>query len=82
VKNRAVLRVRHYGPGIARATLDHFLKDGTHLGVALAGMQERVREQGGTFEIRSDQSGTAIEVNMPLSDVTRFAERQAPTTMN
>jgi two-component system NarL family sensor kinase len=81
-KNRAVLRVRDYGPGIARATLDHFLKDGTHVGVGLAGMQERVREQGGIFEIRSDESGTTIEVNMPLSEVTRATEEQAPTAMN
>jgi hypothetical protein len=41
-----------------------------------------VREQGGIFEIRSDESGTTIEVNMPLSDVTRAAEEQAPTAMN
>jgi signal transduction histidine kinase len=81
-KNRAVLRVRDYGPGIARATLDHFLKDGTHVGVGLAGMQERVREQGGIFEIRSDGSGTAIEVNVPLSDLARSTEEQAPTAMN
>jgi len=70
VKNRAVLRVRDYGPAIARA-LDHFLKYETHVGVGLAGMQERVREQGGIFEIRLGESGTAIEVNKPLSDTTR-----------
>jgi signal transduction histidine kinase len=81
-KNRAVLRVRDYGPGIASATLDHFIKDGTHVGVGLAGMQERVREQGGIFEIRSNESGTTIEVNMPLSDVTRATEEQAPTASN
>jgi len=51
--------------------LDHFLKDGTQVGVGLAGMQERVRKQGGIFEIRSGESGTAIEVNKPLSDTTR-----------
>jgi len=77
-----VLRVRDYGPGIASVTLDHFLKDGTHVGVGLAGMQERVREQGGIFEIRSDESGTTIEVSMPLSEVTRANEEQAPTAAN
>jgi len=35
-KNRAILRVRDYGPGIAPGTPDHFLKDGTHVGVGLA----------------------------------------------
>ena len=45
-------------------------------------MQERVREQGGLFEIRSDESGTTIEVNMPLSDVTRATEEQATSMIN
>jgi signal transduction histidine kinase len=67
---RAVLQVRDYGTGVASATLEHFLKDGTHVGVGLAGMQERVREQGGIFAIRSDKTGTTIEVSIPLSTVS------------
>jgi signal transduction histidine kinase len=41
-------------------------------------MQERVREQGGTLEIQSDETGTAIEVNMPLRRVPQAADAQAP----
>jgi signal transduction histidine kinase len=66
LKDRAVLCVRDYGQGIPRETLERFLHDGTHVGVGLAGMRERVAEQNGRFEILSDESGTAIEVGMPL----------------
>ena len=78
----AVLQVRDYGTGVASATLEHFLKDGTHVGVGLAGMQERVREQGGTFMIRSDETGTTIEVSIPLSTVSQAADEQTPTAAN
>jgi signal transduction histidine kinase len=64
----AVLRVRDYGKGISRETLEHFQHDGTHVGVGLAGMRERVAEQDGQFEIESDDHGTVIEVRMPLSN--------------
>jgi signal transduction histidine kinase len=40
------------------------------VGVGLAGMQERVREQGGQFRIRSDETGTTIEVKVLLSAVS------------
>ncbi|MGB8541573.1 MAG: CHASE3 domain-containing protein [Candidatus Acidiferrales bacterium] len=79
VDRRAVLRVRDYGTGIAPSILEHFLKDGTHVGVGLAGMQERVREQGGQFTIQSDETGSTIEVSMPLSTTSQVADEQAPT---
>lgn len=66
-KDRAVLRVRDYGQGIPQETLERFLHDGTHVGVGLAGMRERVTEQNGQFKIHSDESGTVIEVGVPLS---------------
>jgi signal transduction histidine kinase len=77
LKDRAVLRVRDYGQGIPRETLEHFLHDGTHVGVGLAGMRERVAEQNGQFEIISDESGTAIEVGMPLSANENAEDGQA-----
>jgi signal transduction histidine kinase len=82
VNHNAVLRVRDYGTGIAPQTLERFLKDGTHVGVGLAGMQERVREQGGMFAIQSADTGTTIEVNMPLSPVSQVADEQPPTAAN
>src|SRR6202050_5489256 len=82
VNHNAILRVRDYGTGIAPRTLERFLKDGTHVGVGLEGMQERVREQGGTFTIESNETGTTIEVNMPLSTASQVADEQAPTAAN
>lgn len=76
LKDRAVLRVRDRGKGIPSETLEHFLHDGTHVGVGLAGMRERVAEQDGEFEIYSDESGTVIEVTMPLSSAENVDDRQ------
>jgi signal transduction histidine kinase len=78
LKDRAVLRVRDRGKGIPSETLEHFLHDGTHVGVGLAGMRERVAEQDGEFEIYSDESGTVIEVTMPLSSAENVDDRQGP----
>jgi signal transduction histidine kinase len=61
-----ILRVRDYGKGIPRQTLANFLSTGTDVGVGLAGMRERVREQGGRFDIQSDKTGTTITVTMPI----------------
>jgi signal transduction histidine kinase len=83
LKDRAVLRVRDYGKGIPRETLEHFLHDGTHVGVGLAGIRERVAEQDGEFEIYSDETGTVIEVTMPISAVENVDDRQgAPSPAN
>jgi signal transduction histidine kinase len=80
LKDRAVLRVRDYGEGIPSETLEHFQHDGTHVGVGLAGMRERVAEQNGEFEISSDESGTVIEVTIPLSTAETAGDQQgAPT---
>jgi signal transduction histidine kinase len=61
----AVLRVRDFGKGIPEAILDQFHQNGGRVGVGLAGMRERVREQGGHFDIQSTPAGTSITVRMP-----------------
>ncbi len=61
-----VLRIRDYGVGIPASTLQGFLRDGTDVGVGLAGMRERVREQGGQFDVISSPGGTTLTVTMPL----------------
>ena len=45
-----------------------FQTNGTKQGVGLSGMRERLRELGGTLEIRSDQNGTTVTAAVPLSD--------------
>ena len=61
------LEVRDHGCGIPQQRLQQMQVDGTQSGVGLAGMRERVRELGGTFEIRSDRTGTAIRASIPLA---------------
>jgi signal transduction histidine kinase len=63
----AILRIRDYGKGISREMLQNFMATGTNVGVGLAGMRERVREQGGQFDIQSDRNGTTITVIMPTA---------------
>jgi len=70
----AILRIRDYGKGISREMLQNFMSTGANVGVGLAGMRERVREQGGQFDIQSDRNGTTITVIMPTApSVTQVA---------
>ncbi len=64
-KANVMLSVEDFGCGIPEETLENFLSKGTRVGVGLAGMRERVREQGGQFDIRSGAQGTLIEVTLP-----------------
>jgi signal transduction histidine kinase len=64
-KANVVLRVRDFGDGIPGETLDNFVQSGTRVGVGLAGMRERIREQGGKFDISSNGDGTTIQVSLP-----------------
>ena len=61
-----ILQIRDYGKGMPREMLTNFLATGTNVGVGLAGMRERVREQSGRFDIQSDKTGTTITVTMPI----------------
>ena len=60
------LVVKDYGAGIPREILKNFLDSGTGSGVGLSGMRARVREQGGTLDIKSSTDGTEIHVIMPI----------------
>jgi signal transduction histidine kinase len=73
-----VLRIRDYGKGMSRDMLRNFLSTGADVGVGLAGMRERVHEQGGKFEIRSDKTGTTIIVTMPIVPVETSDAPLAP----
>lgn len=60
------LRIRDYGKGISPELLQRFRATGSHVGVGLAGMRERVREQGGRLDIDSGPAGTIIAVRMAI----------------
>jgi signal transduction histidine kinase len=63
----AYLQVRDFGNGIAPEVLRQYRENGTNVGVGLAGMRERVRDQGGTLDIQSEASGVTVVVTLPLA---------------
>jgi signal transduction histidine kinase len=63
---KATLKVRDHGVGLPAQMMQSFHENGTHVGVGLAGMKERVRERNGEFEIRSDSTGTFISATFPV----------------
>ena len=67
-----VLTVRDKGVGVPKDVLDRFRSSGTS-GVGLAGMRERIRELGGTFEVESGGEGTCVRVVVPLTEGQAFA---------
>jgi signal transduction histidine kinase len=69
-----VLGVRDFGAGIPAGTLQRFLSTGANVGVGLAGIRERIREQGGKFELQSDKHGTVVTVTMPTSVIAKDPE--------
>jgi PAS domain S-box-containing protein len=64
-----LLQVRDQGNGILKP--DRVGGPGMRIGVGIAGMRERVRQIGGTLQIRSRPGGTDVEVVVPLSDPYR-----------
>jgi signal transduction histidine kinase len=62
---RVTLSVRDNGIGIPQEKLRRFQANGSGVGVGLAGMRNRVREQGGTLSITSSDSGTMIVAEVP-----------------
>jgi signal transduction histidine kinase len=64
--SQVLLRVRDYGGGMSPEVLRRFRSNGTHVGVGLAGMRERVREQQGNLDIQSDSAGVTVVVTVPF----------------
>lgn len=62
---RVTLLIRDSGVGIPVERLSRFQTNGSGVGVGLAGMRNRVREQGGTLTVDSDSNGTTIIAELP-----------------
>jgi signal transduction histidine kinase len=62
---QVTLTIKDQGVGISRELLERFHSSGTS-GVGLAGMRERIRELGGSFEVTSGNDGTSLRVNVPV----------------
>jgi signal transduction histidine kinase len=61
------LCVCDFGIGIAPDKLSAFTADGSRVGIGLAGMRERVREQGGMLDVKSGSSGTTVNASFPIA---------------
>jgi signal transduction histidine kinase len=66
-ENKALLRVRDFGRGMPARLGQGSDLNGSHVGVGLSGMRERVTDLGGSLNIESDSQGTAIIVSLPLA---------------
>ena len=60
------LKIKDDGRGIPQKRLWSLIEGAAEAGVGLAGMRERVRELGGSLEIRSDRAGTTVVISIPL----------------
>lgn len=74
--------VRDFGKGIPKGVLENFQDSKATLGVGLAGMRERVRQLGGTLDLRSNGQGATVEARIPFSKPssanTEFSNIQIP----
>lgn len=59
------LTIKDVGRGIPKELLERFAQSGTNVGVGLAGIRERIKELGGTFQIHSDGHGTLLSALIP-----------------
>jgi PAS domain S-box-containing protein len=64
----AVLEITDHGKGLPAEVLEESQSNWTgSRGVGLRGMNERVRQVGGTFDITSNGSGTTLRVSVPVA---------------
>ena len=65
-RNGGTLRilVSDYGRGISKETLKRIAA--AQSGVGVTGMRERVKQLGGTFQIRSNRPGTVLDIELPF----------------
>jgi two-component system, NarL family, sensor kinase len=69
------LEIKDDGRGIPRKRLTSLIEGAAETGLGLAGMRERMREVGGSLEIRSDRTGTTVVISIPVerNGKTEFA---------
>lgn len=73
------LTIRDHGKGIPQNVLERFRKNGTNVGVGLAGIRERVKELGGTLQIDSSNSGTLLTISIPIAEAELLRDESYET---
>jgi len=59
------LAIKDDGRGIPRKLVKRLMEGAAEAGVGIAGMRERMRELGGSLEIKSDRTGTTLVIRIP-----------------
>jgi two-component system, NarL family, sensor kinase len=67
------LQVEDRGKGIPPEKREAMESGGTP-GVGIRGMRERLRQLGGTLEVRSNVSGTVVAARFPVASISLVAE--------
>jgi signal transduction histidine kinase len=65
---RVMLQIADQGRGMPLGTVELIRNGRAIVGVGIAGMRERLRQLGGSFEIESDDRGTLIRATLPLPE--------------
>lgn len=73
------IEIQDEGCGIPSETLKGFYSGTRLAGVGIAGMRERIEGMDGQFDIRSSESGTTIQVRLPVQQVANPPAYSAPT---
>jgi len=64
-----ILEIRDYGKGVPQGVLEEAGSDWMgSVGVGLRGMNERLRQLGGTFDVLSTETGTTVRATVPIHD--------------
>jgi PAS domain S-box-containing protein len=68
--NMGILEIEDTGTGVSQQLLEHAGEDWMGaLGVGVRGMNERMRQLGGTLELVSNESGTTVRAKMPVTSL-------------
>jgi PAS domain S-box-containing protein len=74
-----VMEIKDKGRGISPRLLEEAGKDWLgSLGVGLRGMNERIRQLGGTLEVSSDENGTVVTATVPIEEPTAIFPDSLP----